>query len=406
MPDVAVMGVGMTRFGKFPGKSTKDLVREAVGDVLNDAGAATDEIEAAYVGNAAAGAMTEQHMVRGQVVLDPLGINEIPIYNVENACASSSYAFNLAWQAVASGAHECVLALGYEKLYDSDKTKPFRVLETAMDVEDHVEHFRRAEQKLGTSEKILPEGEHQRSRLLDVYSFIVRHYMQSYGLSQRHLAQLAVKAHKHGANNPKAQYQSAATLEQVMSSGDVSFPFTRMMCAPIGDGAAAAILCSPAFAKRATKKTIWVRASVVGSGRVSTDFSDNVTRRVGKQLFESGAVGPEDIDIAEVHDTTSATEIMDLIDLGLCPGDAAAERIESGYYDISGPLPTNLSGGLISKGHPIGATGLGQIYDMVRQLRGEAGRSQADNPMVGLTHNGGGVLGLDNAALALHIFSR
>lgn len=191
-----------------------------------------------------------------------------------------------------------------------------------------------------------------------------------------------------------------------MASGDVSYPFTRMMCAPIGDGAAAAILCSKAFAARFTTHPVWVASSVVGSGKVGTDLDDTLTRRMGEKLFESGAIGPEDIDVAEVHDTTSSTEIIDLIDLNLCPGELAAQRIEEGYYDQTGKLPTNPSGGLISKGHPIGATGLGQIYEIVKQLRGDAGKRQVGSPKVGLTHNGGGILGVDTGAMALHVFKR
>ncbi|MFT6288466.1 MAG: acetyl-CoA acetyltransferase [Alcanivorax sp.] len=406
MREVAVVGVGMTRFGKFLDKGIKDLVREAVDDVMADAGMEKSCLEAAYVGNAAAGAMTGQHMIRGQVVLDPLGINEIPIYNVENACASSTYAFNLAWTAVAAGVHDCVLVVGFEKLFDQDKSKPFLALESAMDVEDHIAHFRRVEESLGGGAKIFPEGEQKRSRLMDVYSFLVKRYMDNYGLTQEHFAKLSVKAHRNGALNPKAQYQHAVTLEEVLASGDVTYPFTRMMCAPIGDGASAAVLCSKAYAARFTTKPIWVTSSLVGSGKVGTDLDDTLTRRMGKKLFESGDIGPEDIDVAEVHDTTSSTEIIDLIDLNLCPGELAGQRIDEGYYDQTGVLPTNPSGGLISKGHPIGATGLGQIYEVVQQLRGDAGKRQVDNPKVALTHNGGGILGIDTGAMALHVFKK
>ncbi len=405
MRDVAVLGVGMTRFGKFLDRGIKDLVREAVEDVLADAGVEKSVLEAAYVGNAAAGAMTGQHMIRGQVVLDPLGISEIPIYNVENACASSTYAFNLAWTAVAGGAHDCVLVVGFEKLFDADKSKPFLALESALDVQDYEYYFRQVEESLGGETKIFPEGEQQRSRLMDVYSFLVKRYMDDYGLTREHFAQLSVKAHRNGALNPKAQYQHEVTVDEVLTSGDVAWPFTRMMCAPIGDGAAAAIVCSKSFATRLTRKPVWVPASIVGSGKVGTDLEDTLTRRMGKKLFESGAIDPADIDVAEVHDTTSSTEIIDLIELGLCPAELAAERIEQGYYDQAGSLPTNPSGGLVSKGHPIGATGLGQIYEVVKQLRGDAGARQVNGAKVGLTHNGGGILGIDTGAMALHVFN-
>lgn len=404
--DVAVIGVGMTRFGKYLEKSPKLLVREAVEHALADAGIGKEQLQAAYVGNAAGGAITGQHMIRGQVVLDPIGINRIPIYNIENACASSSFAFNLAYTAVAGGFHDCVLVVGYEKLFHEDKRKPFLALESALDVEDFLNHFQRVEESLGNDVKIFPEGGENRSRLLDVYAFLTKRYMDRYGITQRHLAMLSVKAHKNGALNPKAQYQEVVTVDQVLQSGDVTYPFTRMMCAPIGDGAAAAIVCSKEFAAKVTRKPIWVAESVVTSGMVSTELDDTITMRSGRKLYEGSGIEPGDIDVIEVHDTTSSAEIMDLIDLQLCPGELAVERIENGYFEINGTLPCNPSGGLTTKGHPVGATGVGQIYEIVQQLRGECGSRQVENPQVGMTHNGGGFLGIDAAAMALHVFKR
>jgi acetyl-CoA acetyltransferase len=406
MRDVAVVGIGMTRFGKFLNKGIKDLVREAVVDTLADAGMDKGLIEAAYVGNAAAGAMTGQHMIRGQVVLDPLGINEIPIYNVENACASSSFAFNLAWSAVAGGMHDCVLVVGFEKLFHQDKLKPFLALESALDVEDYMDHFKSVEDSLPAGTKIFPDGDQKRSRLLDVYSFLTKRYMDKFNITQEHLAMLSVKAHKNGALNPNAQYQESVSMEQVLNSGDVTFPFTRMMCAPIGDGASAAIICSKQFAAKFTTKPIWIGSSVVSSGKVSTDLDDTITKRSATKLYETSGIGPEDIDVVEVHDTTSSAEIIDLIQLGLCPGGEASVRIEAGDFDLNGSLPCNPSGGLTTKGHPVGATGVAQIYEIVTQLRGDGGKRQAVNPKVGLTHNGGGILGIDAGAMALHVLKK
>ena len=406
MNEVAVIGVGMTRFGKYLDKSIKDLTREAVSEALSDAWIGKDKIEAAYVGNAVAGAMTGQHMIRGQVALDPMGINEIPIYNVENACASGSYAFHLAHTAVAAGVHECVLVLGVEKLFDQNKLKPFKVIESGVDVESYMTYFERAEESLGEGVKIFPDEEQNRSRMLDFYAFLTKRYMDNFEITQEHLAMLAVKSHKNGALNPKAQYQDIVSLEDVLSSGDVTFPFTRMMCAPIGDGASAAILCSKSFAAKYTSKPVWVTESIVGSGKVGTDLDDTLTKRMAAKLYATADIGAEDIDLVEVHDTTSSAEIIDLIELGLCPAEEAPGRIESGYYDLGGRLPCNPSGGLTTKGHPLGATGVAQIYEIVKQLRGEAGERQVDRPKVGLTHNGGGILGVDVASMALHVFKR
>jgi acetyl-CoA acetyltransferase len=407
MRDVAVIGVGMTRFGKFLDKGIKDLVREAVEDALGDSGVQKKGIEAAYMGNAAAGLMTGQEMIRGQVTLSAMGIDEIPIYNVESACASSSSAFNLGWMSVASGIHDCVLVVGFEKLFDKDKMKSFRALGTGVDVEKCLDYFRQAEEQSASGEKIFQEGwGEKRSIFMDMYAFIIKGYMKKYGLTQEHFAKLAVKSHKNGSLNPHAQYQQEVSLEEVLKSGDVVYPLTRMMCAPIGDGAAAAILCAKSKVARHTTKPVWVAASLVGSGKVTFDTNDSVTRRLSGKVFEAAGIGPQDIDLIEVHDATSPSEIISLIELGICPGEEAGKWIDEGYLDLNGRKPSNTSGGLATKGHPVGATGCGMIYEVVKQLRLEAGRRQVRDPKVGMTQNGGGIIGIDAAAMALHVFKR
>ncbi len=406
MRDVALVGVGMTRFAKHLGRGIKDLVREAVDEALLDGAVPKRLIEAAYVGNAAAGVMTGQHMIRGQVTLAPMGIQGIPVYNVENACASSSFAFNLAWTAVASGLHDCVLVVGFEKLYDEDKAKSYRALESGVDVENFEIYINEVERSLGSGETILRAGGPQRSRFMDIYGFHGRRLMARTGLTQRHFAQLSVKSHRNGALNPKAQFQKEVTLEEVLGSGEINFPLTRMMCAPVGDGAAAAILCSRSVVARFTSKPVWVAASVVDGGAIGTDLESSMTRRIATRLYDRSGIGPENIDVVELHDTSSVAEIQYLIELGLCTSDAAVGAIEEGRFDLDGRLPSNPSGGLTSKGHPVGATGVGQIFEIVTQLRGTAGQRQVRNPKIGLTHNGGGLLGIDAAAMALHVFKR
>jgi len=186
----------------------------------------------------------------------------------------------------------------------------------------------------------------------------------------------------------------------------VAFPLTRMMCSPIGDGAAAAIICSKEKSRQFKTTPVWIEASVLGSGKLSTDMDDTLTRRLAPKAFNAAGIGPGDVDVIEVHDATSPSEIITLIELGLCPGEEAPHRIDSGYFDVCGKLPTNTSGGLASKGHPIGATGLGQVHEIILQLRGHAGKRQVQNPKIGMTHNGGGILGVDAAAMALHIFKK
>ncbi len=412
MRDVAVVGVGMTRFGKYLDKGIKDLVGEAAQKAIADAGITIKDIEAAYVGSAAAGVMTGQEQIKAQVTLNAMGIEEIPMYNIENACASSSSAFNLAWTAVGAGLYDCALVVGFEKLYDKDKLKSFMALGSAVDVEllkMIMENPDRLVEMIPVDkDEIFSKGSGQsRSIFMDMYAYYTRKKMESFGLTQEHLAKISVKSHKNGANNPYAQYQKEVSLEEVLSSGDVSYPLTRMMCAPVGDGAAAAIICSKKKAAQFTTKPVWVAASLVGSGKPSTkDLDDNITSRLAPKLYEKAGVGPEDIDVIEVHDATSPSEIIFLTDLKICAGEDAGRWIEEGHLEIDGKMPTNTSGGLASKGHPIGATGCGQIHEIINQLRGTAGKRQVKDPKIGMTHNGGGILGLDAAAMALHIFKR
>ena len=403
--DVAVAGVGMTRFGKLLGTTNKELVREAVESALGDAGVAKERIEAAYVGNSMAGLLTGQEAIRGQVMLAAMDIDTIPIFNIENACASSSSAFHLAWVAVASGQYDCVLVVGFEKLYHAEKRRSFEALSSAMDVESGLAFLSEFSARQGGDAMLQPGAGESRSVFMDMYSFYARRSMRELGLTQEHFAKIAVKSHKIAAHNPRAQYRREVTLDEVLDSGDVVFPLTRMMCAPLGDGAAAAVLCSKERAAQVTTSPVWVAASVMGSGTMASE-GDYVARAVAPRVYAAAGLGPEDIDVVEVHDTTSPAEILSLVQLGLCPGDQAARWIDEGLTDLGGIMPTNPSGGLQSKGHPVGATGTAQIFEIVSQLRGRSGPRQVEDARVGMTQNGGGVLGPGAAAMALHIFKR
>jgi len=351
--------------------------------------------------------MTGQEQIKAQVTLAAMGIDSIPMYNVENACASSSTALHLAWTAVGAGLYDCVLVVGFEKLFDADKRKSFQALGTAVDVElfkAFLDDFERQRQSAGS---IIKEGSgEKRSVFMDMYAYYTRTYMERFGLTQEHFAKIAVKSHKNGAQNPHAQYQQVVTLDEVLQSGDVAFPLTRMMCSPIGDGAAAAIVCAAEKTSRFRGQPISIAASVLGSGRLSGASDDTLTKRLAPRAFAAAGITPQDLDVIEVHDATSPSEIISLIELGVCPGADAARWIDDGWLEIDGKFPTNTSGGLASKGHPIGATGLGQVHEIVTQLRGAAGSRQVRDAAVGLTHNGGGILGVDAAAMALHVFKR
>ncbi len=404
MREVAIVGAGIIKFDKYPQKGIKDLVREPVELALKDAGIDSKKIEAAYVGSAAPGIMTGQEQIKAQVTLSAMGIDTIPMYNIENACASSSSALHLAWTAVGAGLYDIVLVVGFEKLYDDNKLKSFLALGSAVDIENVGKYLADFEAKQKSKVKILSgDAGKSKSIFMDMYAYYTSLYTEKYGLTQMHFAKLSVKSHKNGANNPHAMYQKEMTIEEVLGSGDVAYPLTRAMCSPVCDGSAAVIVCAKDRVSQFRTKPVWIAGSVVGSGKISDEIGDTLTKRLGPRLFESSGIGPKDIDVIEVHDATTPSEIITLIELGIVKGEESPEWIDKGYLEVNGKKPSNTSGGLVTKGHPIGATGLAQIHEIVTQLRGQAGKRQVKNPKIGMTHNGGGILGVDAAAMALHM---
>lgn len=406
MRNVVVLGVGMTDFGKFPVRSLKDLSAEAVVNTLKHAGIGKKEIEAAYVSNSMAGLMTGQESIRGQVWLRPLGIEGIPIFNVENACASASSAFHLGWLSVASGLYDCVLALGAEKLYDRDKVKSFMALGTAVDI-DEVGKIMEMIEGEGLGSVSIEGSGVSRSIFMDFYAALARYYMKEHGARPEHFGKLSVKNHYNGSLNPHAQYRKRVTLQEVMDSPMVSYPLTRLMCAPISDGAAAAIIAGEEFARRYTDKPVYVAATVNQSGVSGVPLGgEGIVRRMVPLAYEQAGIGPEDLDVVEVHDATSISEYAFMEDLGVCGPGEAKDWIDRGWTELGGKVAFNTSGGLVTKGHPVGATGLGMIAEIIWQLRGEAGERQVQDPLVGLSLNGGGVLGTEPAAMSIHIFKK
>ncbi|MFL5591787.1 MAG: thiolase family protein [Ktedonobacteraceae bacterium] len=402
MQKVRVVGAGMSKFGKFMNRGLRDLAEEAVRNAIEDAGIDKKEVRAAYVGNSVAGLITGQETIRGQVVLRKTGLLGIPIVNVENACASASTAFHLGWMAISSGMYDCVLALGVEKLSDPDKAKSLRAFNSAVDVSELAE----IEKRLGRD----AEGAEGRSLFMDLYISMLSSGASANqdamgGVTREQMALVSVKNHYHGSLNPYAQYREEVTLEQVLQSRPVVGPLTVLMCSPLGDGAAAALLVSEEFARSKGLKGPRVDASVLVSGRGDDRSMKPSTRRAAAQAYEMAGIGPEDVDVAEVHDAVAPAEIGIYEDLGFCaPGDGP-KLIEDRVTWLGGRLPVNTSGGLLSRGHPIGATGLGQIVEIVWQLQGKGGNRQVENCKVGLTENGGGHIGFDAAAMAVHIFS-
>jgi acetyl-CoA acyltransferase len=404
MRDVVVAGVGMTRFGKFLDRGIRSLAEEAVQSALEDAGAEPAGMQIAFFSNAVGGLITGQEMIPGQAALRHTGLLGVPVFNVENACASASSAFHLAWMTVASGMYDVALAVGAEKLTHQDKTVSFRAIGTAVDLEQLRELTAASE---GGNDAANDGGQGKRSFFMDVYATMAREYMRSSGATVEDFAEVSVKNHLHGTLNPYAQYREAVTRKDVLASREITPPLTLLMCSPIGDGAAAAVLCSRHAARAlGVRNPVQVRASVVVSGRDRSPGEETAVERAAKGAYEAAGTGPSDLDVVEVHDAAAPAELMVYEELGLCGKGDGPSLLASGDTRLGGRQPVNPSGGLLSKGHPIGATGIAQIVEVVWQLRGQAADRQVDGARVGLTENGGGFLGTDPAAMSVHLFSR
>ena len=384
MEHVFVSGVGMTRFARFPERSLKDLTREAVDLALADAGVEKSDLQAAFAANSMAGIVTGQESIRGQVALNAMGITSIPVVNVENACASGATALHQAWTAIAAGLYEIVLVIGVEKLFHSDRSVTYRALASANDVE-------------------LAASAEGKSSFLEESSRRLSAYMERSGATVRHVAKIAEKSHRNGSLNPLAQYREIYSLDQIMAAPMVTPPLTRLMCSPISDGAAALVLCSAARARKLGGHRIRIAGSVLRSAGPQAPDGEGIVERSARALYEMAALGPNDISVAEVHDTTAASELMLYERLGFCAPHEGPRFVDGGCGDLGGRLPVNPSGGLISRGHPVGATGIAQICELTWQLRRQAGPRQVAGARVALAHNAGGTVGGEPAALCAHI---
>jgi len=393
-----IAGVGMTRFAKHSDRGLKSLGAEAVRAAVADAGLELRDLEAAFVGNCAAGLVTGQESVRGQVILHPLGIGRIPIVNVENACASGSTALREACAWVTAGLHDVVLALGVEKLTHPDKAKSFAAFAGAMDVDELAE-------MLASLAKAAPEeggggaGE-SRSMFMDVYAKAARDHMQRFGTTVEHFAAVTAKNSFHGSLNPRAQFRERMTVEQVLADRVIVPPLTRSMCSPIGDGAAAAVVVSERRARElGLRRPVRVAASVMHSGWDHASDEPGTVELCARELYEQAGIGPQDLDVVELHDASAPAEIIGTEQLGLCPPGEGGKLVESGATRLGGRIPVNTSGGLLRKGHPVGATGLAQIVELTEQLQGRSGERQVEGARTGLAQNGGGKKGNEAAAM-------
>ena len=418
-----VIGVGMIKFGKHLDKGVKQLTGGALRLVLDDCGLGIEDIEAAWFSNTGWGMSGFQHSIRAQVALSANGLEKIPMTNVENACASGSTALHSGWMAIKAGVYDCVLAIGAEKMYfettGKDSGKSFQGFIAGTDVEETmawIDKWKEAEKKRKEEEegKAKEKGVELKkddskkghSIFMDFYAIGARNHMQQYGTTQRQLAVIAAKNHNNSVLNPLAQYTFPQTVEQVMQDREISYPLTRAMCAPIGDGAAAAILCSERFLRNhPTSRAVLIRASVLRSGSRIVERND-ICERASKAAYEMAGLGPKDVHVAEVHDATAFGELYQTEEMGFCPKGEGGLLAESGATALDGRIPVNPSGGLISRGHPIGASGLAQIYELVTQLRGEAEKRQVKKPRIAMAENGGGTLGNGEAAMNIHILEK
>ena len=416
MRDVFIIGVGMTRFAKHLDRSEKDLAAIAARRALEDAGLSVPDIQSLIFSNAVWGHFTQQHCIKGQVALRPMGFEEIPVTNVENACASGSTALHTAWLQVASGLYDCVMAAGVEKLYSEDKIKTFQAYNAGVDVAEIDSHFGAWHKIISNLTVHIPGNQENkdgsgssRSAFMDVYAGWCRYHMATHGTTQRQLAVIASKNHFHSSMNPYAQFQKEMSVDQILAANPVVYPLTVPMCAPVGDGGAAAIVCSGAYLKKRTGiRPVKIRASVLGSGsdRPIEREDLDIGVRLSQKAYEIAGVGPQDMDTAEVHDATSFGELHQTEALGFCPIGEGGIFAESGATRLGGKIPINTSGGLESRGHPVGASGLGQIFELVTQLRHEAGKRQVENCRLALAENGGGNLRFEEAAMGIHILER
>ena len=417
MTDVYVIGTSCTAFGKHAGLSFQALVRQAYLELLADCGLAPADaalIEQAWFGNCGMG-QWGQGGIRGQVCFTPLveeGLfpERVPLINVEGGCATASFAFHGAWKDVLSGQARVSLALGVEKLVSPDD--PARVAAIFGTAIDQLEpqrwhdYYRRAGEAAGKPFETAPG----RTVFMDTYAMQAAWHMKAHGTTQRQIAVAAAKNHHHGSLNPKAQYRFELSVDEVLADREISWPLTRAMCSPLGDGAAAALLCSgdaladfpPAVQARAVK----VRTSQLSGGKYRALDEPGLSRIAANKAWARTGLSPADVDVVELHDATSFCELYQLEMLGFCPEGQGGRFVESGATALGGRLPVNVSGGLVSKGHPVGATGLSMVYETCLQLRGEAGDRQVPGAAIGLIENGGGVMGFDEAACAVHLLEK
>ena len=378
MSDVYVLGVDMIKFGRFPDRTVPDLGAEATLLALDDAGLTIENMEAFYCGN-----LGQANAMVGQRILQEIGQTGIPVVNCSNACATGATAFREAWTSIKAGLYDVVLAVGVEQMGTG-------LLGGA-----------------GGGKGIPKEGLLGSGTMPAVFAEAGMEHSRQYGTTFEQFAKISVKNHHHSTMNPKARYQIETPLDEVMNAEMISYPNTKLMCSVNVDGAAAAVLVSEKKAKElGMGRSVRVKASVLTSDPyqerdlVMPDVN-SCTRKAAKEAYEMAGLGADDIDLVELHDCFATAEMLHYENLGLCEDGEAGRLIDEGEVELGGRIPVNVSGGLLSKGHPLGATGIANIYEVCTHLRGEAGERQVEGARIGLTH----VIGLGSAC-GIHILEK
>jgi len=378
MSDVYVMGVDMIKFGRFPDRSVPNIGAEAALMALDDAGLGIQDMQALYCGN-----LGQASGMVGQRILQEIGQTGMPVVNVANACATGATAFREAWMSIKAGMYDVVLAVGVEQMGKG-------LLGGA-----------------GTGDGIPKEGLLGSGTMPCVFAEAGMEHAKEYGTTFEQFAKISVKNHHHSTMNPKAMYQIETPLDDVMNAEMISYPNTKLMCSVNVDGSAAAVLVSEKKARElGMARAVKVRASAMASDPytdrdlVMPDVNA-CTRLAAKDAYEQAGIGPEDVNLVELHDCFATAEMLHYENLGLCKDGEAGKMIDEGHVELGGKVPVNVSGGLLSKGHPLGATGIANIYEICTHLRGEAGKRQVEGAKIGMTH----VIGLGTAC-GIHILEK
>jgi acetyl-CoA acyltransferase len=388
---VVVAGIGMTAFGKQRDRTLRSLVNEAADAALVDAAITARRIDAAYVANASAGLLIGQEMIRGQVLLSDVGIGGVPIVNVENACASSATAVHVATHAIVAEQYDVVLVVGAEKMVVGDRRRVSRAIAAGLDVDAH-----------GLAGYVLGDRSDEGGAIfMEIYALEAQAYLERGAATRDDFARVVVKSRAHGALNTRAQFRRPVTVDQVLDDRTISGPLTMPMCSPITDGAACLVLASERWARRHAPRAPRLRACSLGSAGPG-----NLTRRTAHRAYEQADIEPADLDLVELHDATASAELILLEQLGLADSNAAADLLRNHETSLDGRIPTNVGGGLLSRGHPLGATGCAQLVELTDQLRDRCGPRQVRNANLALAHNAGGHLGDEEAAAVVTILER